>query len=99
MISSLIIAVAGGLGSCAQTPSNECAAIDREQAIRIADTAKQSMLSRSTSAVENNFEASSAHVLSMNDGGFAAEVAYSGRDGKTLIALIHDDCYVGWTSR
>jgi len=29
--------------------------------------------------------------------GYAAKVAFKGRDGRTLIALIDDDCYVGWT--
>lgn len=56
------------------------------------------MLSRSTDAVENNFADSSAHLMALNVGkGFGAEVAYKGRDGGTLLALIHEDCYVGWS--
>ena len=97
-ISSILLAVVGGLSSCVQSPSNECTAIPREQAVSIADAAKEGMLSRSTTAVEQNFAESSAQVRALNDGrGYGAQVSYRGDDGQTLTALIHEDCYVGWT--
>jgi hypothetical protein len=99
-ILAVLIGVAGSLYGCAQLPSNECAAITHEQAVSIADAAKQGMLSRSLSSFERNFRASSAHVEALNDGrGYGAQVGYRGNDGQTLIALIHEDCYVGWTQR
>lgn len=99
-ILSVVIASAGCFYGCAQPLSNECAAITHQQAVGIADAAKQGMLSRSLSSVERNFTASPAHVEALNDGrGYGAQVAYRGNDGQTLIALIHEDCYVGWTQR
>lgn len=100
VISLIVIASAGPLHGCAKPPSNECAAITREQAISLADAAKRHMLSRSVPSVQQNFAASSAWVEALNDGrGFGAQVAYRGKDGTTRIALIHEDCYVGWTER
>jgi hypothetical protein len=98
-ITVLILAAVGGLTSCAQPRSEECAVITRDRAIRIADTAKRGMLSRSADAVEANFAESAARVEALNDGrGYGAQVAYVGQDGRTFVALIHEDCYVGWTT-
>ena len=99
VIPSILLLVAGGLSNCAQPASTECKAITREQAASIADAAKRGMLSRSTDVVEQNFAASSARVAALNDGrGYGAQVSYQGIDGQTLTALIHEDCYVGWTN-
>jgi hypothetical protein len=99
-ILGIVIASVGALHGCAQPPSNECAAITHEEAVSVADVAKQHMLSRSRLSVQQNFATSSAWVDALNDGrGFGAQVAYRGKDGTTLVALIHEDCYVGWTER
>jgi hypothetical protein len=87
-----------GVSSCAQPVSDACSAITREQAIRIADDARRGFLSRSTRAVQANYAASAARIAAMNDGrGYGAQVSYTGKDGQTLTALIHEGCYVGWT--
>jgi hypothetical protein len=97
----IVIASAGILHGCAQPPpSNECSAITAEEAVSMADAAKRHMLSRSRPSDQQNFATSSAWVDALNDGrGFGAQVAYRGQDGTTMVALIHEDCYVGWTKR
>ena len=67
----------------------------------MARDAKAGMLGRSTASYAANFQ--SDHPVFVRIGvetnGYAANVAFRGRDGALLIALIEGDCYVGWTQR
>jgi hypothetical protein len=53
------------------------------------------MLNRSTPAYRDNFASNVAQVED-DPTGYVAKVVFTGRDGKKLIALIEDDCYIGW---
>lgn len=59
------------------------------------------MLQRSTHGYAANFE--NGEVVFVRVGaetnGYVANVGFNGRDGRTLIALIEADCYIGWTER
>jgi len=72
-----------------------CKGLSRPRAVALAIAQKHRMLGRSTEAFRRNF-ASDATIPTENNG-FAATVGFKGKDGQTLIALIYDDCYVGWT--
>ena len=37
------------------------------------------------------------HLAAAEGQGFADVVGFDGKDGRTLIALIYEDCYVEWT--
>ncbi len=56
------------------------------------------MLNRSVQSERDNFAADIADVADDNTG-YVAKVGFKGKDGRTLIALIEEDCYVGWTKR
>ena len=56
------------------------------------------MLSRSTGADQRTFESNAATDVRLKAEGYAAKVSFPGLEGKRLIALIDDDCYVGWTT-
>ena len=59
------------------------------------------MLQRSTQEYAANFAGSEPLFVKLGSetNGYAANVGFRGRDGTTLIALVEEDCYVGWTSR
>lgn len=58
---------------------------------------KARMLARSTSEYAGNFASSDIIETRMNAEGYVGKVTFRGRDGSTLMALVEDDCYVGWT--
>jgi hypothetical protein len=78
---------------------NACAGISRHDAVVMAKRAKADMLSRSIATYAANFGSDEATQVLLDDGGYAAKVAFKGRDGWSLIALIDTDCYLGWTKR
>lgn len=55
------------------------------------------MLGRSVQSERDNFADDVAHVAE-DSTGYVAKVGFKGKDGRTLVALIDEDCYVGWTS-
>lgn len=55
------------------------------------------MLSRSVVAEQREFAADGPTGVLLRDGGYAAKVEFKGLSGRRLVALIHDDCYIGWT--
>jgi hypothetical protein len=59
------------------------------------------MLRRSTDEYATNFDVDEADFVRIGTetNGYAANVGFKGRDGRTLIALIEADCYIGWTER
>jgi hypothetical protein len=57
------------------------------------------MLGRSSQSYRDNFAASAASDANEDLNGYEAKVAFKGKDGRTLLALIEGDCYVGWTDR
>lgn len=59
------------------------------------------MLRRSTDEYATNFDVDEAAFVQVGTetNGYAANVGFKGRDGRTLIALIDADCYIGWTER
>ena len=58
---------------------------------------KAEKLSRSTAAYAANFESDEVVDVRTNAEGYAAKVAFKGKDDWTLVALVKDDCYVAWT--
>jgi hypothetical protein len=60
---------------------------------------KAGMLSRSTAEYAANFASDEVVEVRTKAEGYAAKVAFKGRDGRTLEALVEDDCYIGWTER
>lgn len=81
--------------ACSIGNATACKGISRREAIELAIAQKHRMLGRSAEAVRRNF-AGDATIPTENNG-FAATVGFKGKDGRTLVALIYDDCYVGWT--
>lgn len=90
---SLLAATCGGEGD------PQCESISRAEALRIAEDAKLVMLRRSTAAYASNFDIETAEFVRIDKetNGYVANVGFKGRDGRTLVALIHADCYIGWT--
>lgn len=93
----LVLTSAFVLSACA--PSAQCHGVSRQEAIEIAKDRKQDMLHRSRESERTNFTGAAVRFakISAETNGYAANVAFKGRDGRTLIALIDDDCRVGWT--
>lgn len=54
------------------------------------------MLGRSVQSERDNFPTDVPGVAADRTG-YVAKVGFKGKDGRTLIALIDEDCYVGWT--
>lgn len=95
--SCAVVGAALWLGACQEAPNLSCASLSRDQAIAMASRAKRGMLSRSVSAEGINYGRSMPAEVLLDDNGYAAKVGYQGKDGSMLVALIEDDCYVGWT--
>lgn len=55
------------------------------------------MLERSVRSERDNF-ATDVPEVAKDSTGYVAKVGFKGIDGSTLIALIDEDCYVGWTT-
>ena len=55
------------------------------------------MLSRSVVAEQREFASDNPTEVLIRDNGYAAKVEFKGISGRRLVALIHDDCEVGWT--
>ena len=87
------------LALAASGDPNACARISRHDAVVMAKRAKAGMLSRSTATYAANFGSDEVTQVLLDDGGYSAKVAFRGRDGWSLIALIGTDCYLGWTGR
>jgi hypothetical protein len=95
----LIVAYACIVSACSpNTPSTKCKGLSRSQAVELAIEQKRGMLSRSVQSYRDNFAADVADVDEENTG-YVAKVGFKGKDGKTLVALIEEDCSVGWTKR
>ena len=92
-----LIATVLHLGAC--SGGKGCGSLNRANALRTAIAAKDAMLRRSTKAYASNFAADRPTFVKIGSetNGYVANVAFRGRDGKELIALIEEDCYVGWT--
>ena len=78
--------------------STQCKGLSPSNATSLAIERKNQMLARSAISYRANF-ASGASTLATDLNGYVAKVYFRGRDGRTLIALIDEDCYVGWTQR
>lgn len=91
----LIVLTVLGITGCASAPSNGCKSISRAKSVELAREQKRGMLSRSVEADQINF--ASDDVAPAEGHGFADVVGFRGKDGRTLVALIYEDCYVGWT--
>jgi hypothetical protein len=70
--------------------------MSHSEAVRLAREQKRGMLSRSSRPYQRNF-ASDVAELAEDPTGYVAKVSFKGVDGRTLIGLIDQDCYVGWT--
>lgn len=58
---------------------------------------KAGKLSRSPAGFAANFESDKVVEVQTNGEGYAAKVAFIGKDGWSLVALVKDDCSVAWT--
>ena len=86
--------VAFALISCGQ---QTCGTLTPAKAEAMAVREKAGKLSRSTAGYAANFKSNEVVDVRTNAEGYAARVAFKGKDGWTLVALVQDDCYVGWT--
>lgn len=93
-----LLATIGGLASACSPPApfTQCKSISRPKAVGLAVEQKRGMLSRSVRSEQDNF-ASDAATVAEDPTGYAAKVSFRGKDGRALIGLIDEDCYVGWT--
>lgn len=66
------------------------------KAIKLALDQKHGMLSRSVRSEQDNFASDTATVAE-DSTGYVAKVGFKGKDGRTLIGLIGEDCDLGWT--
>lgn len=83
--------------ACSPTaPATECKDLLQSHAIALAVEQKRGMLGRSVQSERDNFADDVAHVA-QDSTGCVAKVGFKGEDGRTLGALIDEDCYVGWT--
>lgn len=85
--------------SCSASDSIECSALTGDQYLSMARAAKHGMLQRSRAEEQQNFKSDEAVLagIGVTANGHAAIVDFTGQDGERLTALIHDDCYIGWT--
>jgi hypothetical protein len=90
----IVAFVAFALISCGQ---QKCGTLTPAKAEAMAVREKAGMLSRSRAGYAANFESDEVVNVRTNAEGYAAKVAFKGRDGWTLVALVGDDCNVGWT--
>jgi hypothetical protein len=90
----LVAFVAFALISCGQ---QTCGTLTPAKAEAMAVREKAGKLSRSTAAYAANFESDEVVDVRTNAEGYAATIAFMGKDGWTLVALVEDDCYVRWT--
>lgn len=70
--------------------------MSNSEAAALAIEQKRGMLERSVKSQRDNFATDNADVFE-DRGGYVAKIAFKGKDGRRLIALIDEDCYVGWT--
>ena len=93
MVSALVLHGCGGVDQCKGISANEAIGMARDE--------MRGMLQRSTRDYQANYANDQAVAVRIGPqtNGYAANVEFRGRDGDTLIALIHDDCYTGWTER
>jgi hypothetical protein len=78
--------------------STKCKGMSRSQVVALALEQKRGMLSRSARPEQDNFASNTATVAD-DSTGYVAKVGFKGKDGRTLVGLIDEDCYVGWTYR
>jgi hypothetical protein len=96
-IATLLACAAVTSGGCGAQQRASCAGINRAQAVEMARAVKQGMLSRSTDEEQRTFHSDVATDVRLEAEGYAAKVSFRGTGGRRLVALIEDDCYVGWT--
>lgn len=70
--------------------------MSQSKAVALAIEQKRRMLGRSVRSERDNFATDVPRVAEDNTG-YVAKIGFKGKDGRTLIALIDEDCYVGWT--
>lgn len=93
------LALVSCCGACSpERASTQCKGLSPSKATGLAVERKNEMLDRSAKSYRANF-ASDASTLATDLNGYVAKVYFRGRDGRTLIAIIDEDCYVGWTQR
>lgn len=74
-----------------------CRTLTPAKAEAVAVREKAGKLSRSAPGYAANFESDKIVDVRTHAEGHAAKVAFMGKDGWTLVALIKDDCSVAWT--
>lgn len=72
--------------------------MSRSQAVELALEQKHQLMTRSTRSYQDNFTSDIASAAE-DSAGYVAKVGFKGKDGRTLIGLIDEDCNVGWTER
>lgn len=85
------------LAGCDRPQAMSCASISSSDAQAMALKAKSGMLSRSTKADQLRFASNKVEEVRTQAEGYAAKVTFAGSGASRLIALIDDDCYLGWT--
>jgi hypothetical protein len=80
------------------SPSTACKDLSSAQSVALAVEQKRGMLSRSTTAYRDNFSSDAAR-LADDSTGWVAKVYFNGKDGRTLVAMVDEDCYVSWSAR
>jgi hypothetical protein len=74
-----------------------CGTLTHTKAEAMAVREKAGKLSRSPAGYAANFESNEVADVRTNVEGYAAKVAFKGKDDWTLVALVKDNCNVTWT--
>ena len=82
------------LTSCGGQKS--CGTLSPAEAEAMAVREKAGKLAKSPAGYASNFESDKVADVRTNVEGYAAKVAFKGKDDWSLVAHVKDDCYVTW---
>ena len=90
----MVVFAALALTACSQPT---CTSLTPARAEAMAVHEKAGKLSKSTPAYAANFKSDKVIEVRTDAEGYAATIAFMGKDGWTLVALVKNDCSVGWS--
>lgn len=97
---ALLLLTFSAAQSCAAVQSDACEGISRDEAVKMALEAREDLLfGTGANPRDATFRTAPITDVKLADGGYAAKVTFTDRNGRTITTLIHTDCYIGWTSR
>lgn len=96
---ALLLLAFSAAQSCAAGQSDACEGISHDGAVRMASEAREDRLfGTGANPRDASFKTAPITDVKLAEGGYAATVTFTDPNGRTITALIHTDCYIGWTS-